>query len=139
MFFNPFPEGKKFIAMKKYLLLLAFSLSCITYSSGQIICIFCYDQNDSISDNVNNFITNGSFENSTCIPDNNANTWCPNSSNYNCDLAGWTCTGGGTATYCQLFDNAYSAIPDGIVAAYFGNNFCNPVFIFIYNPECTIF
>jgi Secretion system C-terminal sorting domain len=60
----------------------------------------------------------------TAFPNGNAHTWCPASANYECDLQNWTCTGGGSSTYAQLFDNAFSEIPDGQVAAYFGNAYC---------------
>jgi gliding motility-associated-like protein len=110
--------------MKQYLLLILAIVLLFNVGSGQILCIYCYDQNDSISNNVTNLIQNGSFENTTCNPAGN-NTFCPNSFNYNCNLTNWTCVGGGTSTYAQLFPAAYSAIPDGLYAAYFGNSFCN--------------
>src|SRR5205085_7616473 len=83
------------------------------YSSAQIICIYCYDQNDSISSGVNNLILNGSFENTNCSPWPSSESYCPNSSNYSCNLLNWTCTGGGQFTYACTFDHTYVIVPDG--------------------------
>jgi gliding motility-associated-like protein len=111
--------------MKKILFLyLAFLLS-FTFGSTQILCIYCFDTNDSISNNVTNLVQNGSFENHNCTPNNNGSSFCPISMNYACNLANWTCTGGGAFTYCQIFSNAISAVPDGAGVAYFGNSFCD--------------
>ncbi|MFI5219461.1 MAG: T9SS type A sorting domain-containing protein [Bacteroidia bacterium] len=97
---------------------------------AQILCIYCYDQNDSLSDNVNNLLLNGGFENGTCIPNFPGSTFCPNSNNYSCDVTNWTCTGGGSLTYAKIVnDSNYTIIVEGIKAAYFGNNLahaCSP-------------
>jgi gliding motility-associated-like protein len=125
--------------MKKHLFLFALlCIAIIPLSKAQILCIYCYDQNDSISDNVTNLIQNGSFEVSTCTPNSNGNSWCPVSVNYNCDLANWTCVGGGTQTYSQLFNNAWTTVPDGAVAAYFGNAFCNPCSQTVDDTSCFV-
>lgn len=107
------------------LFLLFFLLLKINSSSAQIICIFCYEQNDSISDNVNNLLLNGGFENHNCIPNNwFASSYCPNSAYYTCDIANWTCTGGGTSTYADICDINYSNIIEGSSAVYFGSYYC---------------
>ncbi|CAN5440986.1 hypothetical protein BH11BAC1_BH11BAC1_25280 [soil metagenome] len=93
-------------------------------SNAQIVCIYCYGQNDSISQNVNNLLLNGGFENTTCAFNSNANTWCPNSASYNCDISNWTCTGGGSNTYSCFYDSNYWYVEEGTHAAYFGNSFC---------------
>ncbi len=114
--------------MKKYFTLIVFSLFLICQSSAQVVCVLCFNTNDSISSNVTNYIVNGGMENTTCAPWPSADRYCPNSSAYNCDIANWTCTGGGTGTYACLMDGTYIYIVEGIKAAYFGNNFsqtCN--------------
>lgn len=130
--------------MKKTLLQLAYCL-LLTASSfllpasakAQILCITCYSQNDSISDNVNNLLLNGGFENHNCTPNANSSTFCPNSSNYQCDIINWTCTGGGINTYSIIVtQGSISYVPEGIYAPYFGNNFaytCSPV---LYDTSC---
>jgi len=109
--------------MKKLLpaLILCFSLLIFSSSSAQIICIFCYEQNDSISQNVNNMILNGSFENTNCAPNIYSNSFCPVSGYYGCDIVDWTCTGGGTDTYASIDDNTFTQTAEGALAAYFGN------------------
>lgn len=111
--------------MKTILLFAAMSLSCIHHSVAQIICILCYEQNDSISVGVNNLIANGSFESSNCTPNSNSYSFCPNSTNYTCNIAGWVCTGGGFNTYASEWTNALTTVADGYVAPYFGNDFCD--------------
>ncbi len=110
--------------MKNILLFAALSFAAINYSTAQIICIYCYDQNDSISKGVNNLILNGSLEDNNCIPNSNAESFCPNSNNYTCDIKYWTCTGGGINTYASMWDPTLTVVPDGVEAAYFGNDFC---------------
>ncbi len=90
--------------------------------SGQILCIKCFDQNDSISSNVHNLIKNGGFENTTCI---GAAHFCPNSFGYSCDIMDWKCTGGGSATYCRFYDSTSSVIPEGTKAVYLGNSYAH--------------
>jgi PKD repeat protein len=109
--------------MKKYLLLVAFAMTFLSAAKAQVVCIYCYDQNDSISANVNNLIQNGSFESSTC---GGLGYFCPASVNYSCDLNFWTCTGGGTNTYAHNMDNSFSMVIHGTQAAYLGNYYCNP-------------
>ena len=95
-------------------------------TQSQILCIFCWDQNEQISQNVNNLIVNGGFENTTCAFNSNANSFCPNSANYNCDIANWICTGGGLSTYSCFYDSNYWYVQEGTHSAYFGNSFCPP-------------
>jgi len=114
--------------MKKFLLILVLSFSVYTIhsASAQIICIFCYDQNDSISTGVNNLLSNGGFENSNCVPwgGGGFDSYCPSSMYYGCDIVDWTCTGGGQYSYPVLFDGINgSNVAEGIRGAYFGNGF----------------
>ncbi|MEO8151286.1 MAG: PKD domain-containing protein [Bacteroidia bacterium] len=93
---------------------------------GQVICIQCFDQNDSISENVNNLLQNGSFENGCGF----GGVFCPLSTTYSCDITGWTCTGGGVSTYANIFSSSQTAVPDGAKAVYMGSWFptaCSPV------------
>ncbi len=110
--------------MKTLFLALVIAFSFYKYSCGQIICILCYDQNDSISTGVNNLLVNGSFESNTCNPNYFGSSFCPNSIFYSCDISSWTCTGGGIDTYSCMFTNFFSTIADGLQAAYFGSNYC---------------
>ena len=111
--------------MKKILTSLLL-LSFYSTVNAQILCIFCYDQNDSISQNVNNLILNGGFENTTCALNSNGNTFCPNSMNYNCDIMDWLCTGGGQYTYSCFYDSNFWYVQSGTHSVYFGNSFCPP-------------
>ena len=102
----------------------------VLFSSAQIICIHCFGQNNHISNNVTNYISNGSFETTTCNPNITASCYCPNSNFYSCDINSWTCTGGGVNTYAHIKDYNNIFVPNGNFAAYFGNNFanaCSPV------------
>lgn len=97
---------------------------CAQFSSAQIICIFCYEQNDSISLNVNNLLLNGGFENHNCIPMNwFSSSYCPNSAYYNCDISDWTCTGGGSNTYADIVTTGYAKVVEGTYTCYFGNSY----------------
>lgn len=124
--------------MKKILLpfLICFIFS-FNLTKGQIICIQCFDQNDSISSGVNNLLLNGSFENSPCIPwPGSFHSYCPNSQYFDCSIADWTCTGGGIGTYAVLFDGTSAGfVPDGIRSVYFGNGFCDAC-SFINDTSC---
>src|SRR5215212_1159452 len=129
--------------MKKILIALILNYSFLIFSSShaQILCIYCYDQNDSISQNVNNLLLNGGFENTSCGFNSNANTFCPNSVNYNCDINNWTCTGGGINTYCSFYDSTIWYVQSGSRSAYFGNSFCSPCSNFdttcLINTDCV--
>jgi PKD repeat protein len=103
--------------MRKILFTLLLLSSLV--SNAQVVCIFCYNQNDSISSNVTNLIQNGSFEYG-CPPFGN---FIPNSTNYNCDLTGWTASGGASMTYAMVWDTTVPAsqTPDGANVVYFGN------------------
>src|SRR5436190_3573479 len=120
--------------MKKSLLLALLSCAILvpfSNSNAQVICIMCYDQNDSISTGVNNLIQNGGFENTPCPASTgvigSATSFCPNSIGYVCDLANWTCTGGGQNTYACIYDQVTnkSMIQEGNNAVYMGNYYCN--------------
>ena len=106
--------------MKKKFQLPFFLVFFSQLCSAQILCIYCYDRNDSISAGVNNLILNGSFENGCNVFE----AFCPNSLTYQCNIANWQCTGGGYDTYAEIIGSAWSSIPNGIKAAYFGNDFC---------------
>ena len=89
-------------------------------ANAQILCIHCYDQNDSISHGVNNLVLNGGFENTTCTD----SSFCPNSNLYNCSISNWICTGGGSQTYANIIDSfpgSISNVVEGTKAVYFGN------------------
>jgi gliding motility-associated-like protein len=102
-------------------LFILFSLM-FQFSSAQIICIKCFDQNNTITNPSVNWITNGSFENTSGV----ANGYiCPNSSFYNADINNWTCADGGFSTYAQLMNSSSSVIPEGNNVLYMGNSFCN--------------
>lgn len=105
---------------------------------GQVLCIYCYDQNDSISLGVNNLLINGGFENHTCIPNTTSSTFCPNSNNYSCDIANWTCTGGGPSTYACIFGALYAPMVEGANAVYFGNYYCKACSPITNDTSCII-
>ncbi len=114
--------------LKLFLALLTINCSLFTiHCSAQVLCIYCYDQNDSISHGVNNLIQNGGFENTPCIHTlNHEHSFCPNSSLYDCDIPNWTCTGGGTLTYAHIIDTvdvlgSLSMVVEGAKAVYLGN------------------
>jgi PKD repeat protein len=119
----------KIIKMKKKFLLclsLFISVTFLNSSKAQVICIYCYDQNDSISHNVTNLLLNGGFENHNCIPNNwYGSSYCPNSSYYSCDINNWTCTGGGSGTYADVHDNTWLLV-EGNFGVYFGSYYCAP-------------
>ncbi|HEX5001711.1 MAG TPA: T9SS type A sorting domain-containing protein [Bacteroidia bacterium] len=110
---------------------IVFYLSLLTFlsnvSAAQILCIKCFNQNDSISNNVSNLLLNGGFEITNCNPWPNYDVLCPSASGSHCFINNWTCTGGGMSTYACILDTSSgtSIIPEGIRAAYFGNGFCN--------------
>ncbi len=133
--------------MQKYLsccFLIFLFLNVRTESHAQIVCIMCYDQNDSISTGVTNLILNGGFENTNCVASTgvigSATSFCPNSGGYSCDLANWTCTGGGTNTYSCIYDitTNKSMIEEGINAVYMGNFYCNPCSNTSQDTSCLI-
>lgn len=119
--------------MKKILFTLCLFTTLI--SKAQIICVFCYEQNDSISSNVNNLIQNGSFE----LGCNNFGYFCPNSNTYSCNLSNWICSGGGSMTYACTYDTSVHVCetPDGRNVAYFGNGVstraCSPA---MFDTSC---
>src|SRR5882757_5662151 len=94
--------------MKTLLLLTALSFAICKYSTAQIICIYCYDQNDSISAGVNNLVLNGGFESTPCPASTGVigspTSFCPNSNGYVCDFDNWTASGGGSDTYACLYN-----------------------------------
>ncbi len=104
-------------------LILNFSFLISNSLHAQVLCILCFNQNDSISPNVTNLLQNGGFENGNCGP--GTGYFCPNSSFYSCDFPSWTCTGGGTSTYAHNSDANFSMVIEGTQAAYMGNYYCN--------------
>src|SRR5215213_7879913 len=120
--------------MKKILLTFVTALA-FSYTQAQVICILCFDQNDSISDNVTNLLVNGGFEQNNC---GNLGYFCPNSSFYSCDLTGWTCTGGGPSTYAHNLVNSLSLIVEGAQGAYLGNFYCNPCSNTANDTSCIV-
>ncbi|MBL7984676.1 MAG: hypothetical protein JNM91_06725, partial [Flavobacteriales bacterium] len=91
---------------------------------GQVRCVSCYEQNARVIDSGVDLILNGSFENTDCIPfPGQWDVFCPASGSYSCDIADWTCTGGGVSSYCLIFDNTVTSLGDGAVAAYLGSAF----------------
>lgn len=118
-------------------LFIFFCLNSIQMKS-QIVCVYSFNQNNSYSTNVSNFIRNGSFENTTCQDPSN-DIFCPNSQQYNCDIDQWTCRGGGNLTYCSIFDSIRSLIPDGNNAVYFGNAFSNICSTILGDTSCLVF
>ena len=64
------------------------------------------NQGARVLSDTNNLIVNGGFENTTCTA-SFSNSFCPSSTNYHCDIANWTCTGGGTSTYAHIMDTAF--------------------------------
>lgn len=94
---------------------------------AQILCVQCFEQNDSIGINVgaNDLVLNGGFENTTCAL-GCAGVYCPSSMQFNCSIANWTCTGGGTLTYACVYDSAQYMVVEEARAAYLGNSYANP-------------
>jgi PKD repeat protein len=117
-----------YFTMKKLLPIIALCFALSKHTPAQIICIFCYDQNDSISTGVNNLLLNGGFEAPSCT----TGSFCPSSSYYQCNIPNWTCTGGGTSTYAQVIDitgtawygSFLSEVIEGTYAIYMGNYYC---------------
>jgi hypothetical protein len=133
--------------MKKYLLFIILSFSFCKISTAQVLCIYCYDQNDTISAGVNNLLVNGGFESPSCI----TGSFCPASQYYMCNIPNWICTGGGNDTYSQVFDASgawygsfISEIIEGSYAVYMGNLdcwACSPVMTdtsCINNIDCIV-
>jgi len=87
--------------MKKTLFITFFCFSIIKFSTAQLLCIQYFQQNDSVGVGVgaNNLIINGGFENNNCGINSNNYSFCPNSFHYNCNIANWICTGGGSLSY----------------------------------------
>ena len=113
--------------MKKQLLIFILSFILIKSATAQVLCVQCFNQNDTVGVNVgaNNLIANGGFENTTCAV-NCLGVFCPSATTFNCSISNWTCTGGGTLTYACLYDSANYFVAEGNRAAYFGNSYANP-------------
>lgn len=123
--------------MKNRFIILFVFLNLFTNidSDAQILCIQCYNQNDSISSNVNNLISNGGFENGCGVTE----YFCPTSAGYNCNITNWTCVGGGINTYAQIADSLYyTNIVEGSKAAYFGNQYSKPCSSTLDDTSCII-
>lgn len=112
--------------MRRLLLLVAFA-GILAPAHAQVLCVQCFDQNDSIGLNVgaDNLIMNGGFENTTCGT-GCVGVYCPASASHNCDITGWMCTGGGSATYGCVYDSAHYMVIEKARAVYFGNSYANP-------------
>lgn len=111
---------------RRSLVLILIAVFFSKFSTAQILCIYCYDQNDTISAGINNLLLNGGFENNNCAPQNwFSSSYCPNSSYYNCDIVNWTCTGGGYQTYADVVDLAWGMVVEGTNSVYLGNHYCN--------------
>lgn len=101
---------------------IALAMAACSTIYAQVLCVNCYDQNAPVNTGGLDMIVNGSFEVTDCAL---GDYFCPASDLYNCDLESWTCSGGGTGTYAQLYNDAMSTIPDGTVAVYLGSSFCD--------------
>jgi hypothetical protein len=106
--------------MKKYFLLVTLSFLSIKNTTAQVVCIYCYEQNNVVSSGVNNLLLNGSFENGC----GNGGHFCSSSTLFSCTITNWTCTGG-SATYARMADYNYTVVPDGNLAPYLGNDSCS--------------
>ena len=123
--------------MKKSYTLFIVLLLFLSFSSiAQVLCIQCYNQNARVLSDTNNFILNGGFENSTCDIYNGDTSFCPNSIDYHCDIAKWTCIGGGPYTYADIVDSTFSIIVEGYRAAYFGNRYSNACSVTLSDTFC---
>lgn len=80
-------------------------------------------------------VLNGSFEFGSCLA---GEYFCPNSLLYVCDNSNWLCTGGGNYTYAQILDDSFSAVSDGLYAAYLGNSFSQTCSTVIADTSCLI-
>jgi hypothetical protein len=136
--------------LRSIILISIFQLS-VYHSNAQVVCIMCFDQNDSISTGVNNLILNGGFENHNCPASTGVigslTSFCPNSTGYACDIVDWTCTGGGTSTYSCIYDVNInkSMIEEGLSSVYMGNFYCNAcssnpsdTSCLVTNSDCTV-
>jgi hypothetical protein len=101
-----------------------------------VLCIKCYNQNARVLTDTNNLIVNGGFENGCPARPSGDTSFCPNSYNYHCDIANWTCIGGGSSTYAHIVDSNFSIIVEGTKAAYFGNSFCNSCSAILSDTSC---
>lgn len=106
------------------LLIIFTFISCFGSLKAQVICIWCFDQTDSLSNNVTNLIHNGGFETTTCTA---GNYICPNSSGFSgCTISNWTVSGGGASTYAQIMGSMNTIVAEGNNVVYLGNGFCLP-------------
>ena len=101
---------------------LTATMAC-ALAHAQVNCVNCYEQNEALNTTAPNLITNGSFELTTCPP-NGFESFCPASAFYTCDIQDWTASGGGTSTYAGIWTSDVTALADGQLAVYFGNNYC---------------
>ena len=114
--------------MKKQILISLLVLIIIKSSPAQLLCVQAFEQNDSIGVNVgsNNLILNGGFENTSCaISSVSCHSFCPNSQYYDCNIANWSCTGGGDSTYSSLQNSSLTKIIQGNKDFYFGNYYAS--------------
>ncbi len=98
-------------------------------ASAQVACITCVDQNTPITTGLPNLLLNGGFESTPCPPAGgfigDLTSFCPNSIGYACDIDNWICTGGGTETYACVQNSVSTFVPEGALAVYFGNFYCD--------------
>ncbi len=106
--------------MKRTICLLLTGLIAALQAESQVLCIYCFDQTAAISPEAENMVYNGSFEDGCGLHE----VFCPGSLEYACDISGWLCTGGGNYTYASMGDSLATVVPDGLLAAYFGNDYC---------------
>ncbi len=93
-------------------------LSIVPSALAQVQCLQCFHQDAPLNATAPNLVLNSGFELGPC---SGGGYFCPNSSNYSCDIPSWTCTGGGTSTYAQLLGSGFSTVPEGTHVAYMGN------------------
>jgi len=107
-------------------------------ASSQVLCIKCYNQNTRVLTDTNNLMVNGGFEFTTCNPVGviNDTSFCPNSQYYHCDIANWTCTGGGISTYAFVINSAFSIIVEGTKSVYFGNYYAHACLNNLFDTSC---
>lgn len=118
---------------------LAIALAVLVGYRGeaQVHCIHCIPQNEPLDTISPNLVQNGGFELNNCTGFG-IGYFAPASGSYSCDIDGWICTGGGINTYAQIVDAAFSAVPEGSDAAYFGNSFCEACSNTVNDTTCFL-
>ncbi len=104
------------------LLIILGTLNTFCSLNSQVLCVNCFHQNERVLLEGADLIVNGGFEQGC----NDYGYICPNSSQHECDLSDWVCTGGGPETYASCISNFDpSLVVEGRKAVYFGNGFCD--------------